>query len=193
MRVPFGIKPVLVFMALILSAFFADCAFALEPVTLRDGERGTTEDLYPIPDENDLLFYGNERFGYNVNVPKIFTKVVMLPENGDGMILESEDGTAGFRVSGGFLMVEGGEALYERYAETLQDIGGLENASFHDAGDDYWEICWWEGNLFLKRKFVISDEAWCECDIFYRSEREGDDPLDAITDRALESLAFAVG
>ena len=84
-------KVLLIFMAMI----FEVGAFAFEPVTLKDDKTGMTVDLYPIPDEEELLFYGNMRFGYNVSVPyKFFTQVVLLPENEDGMILGSKDWTA---------------------------------------------------------------------------------------------------
>ncbi len=55
----------------------------IEPVTVDQWTADLNRSL--------LLFYGNERLGYNVNVPIIFTKVVLLPENGDGMVLESEE------------------------------------------------------------------------------------------------------
>ena len=63
----------------------ATVAFAFEPVTLKDDSTGNTAELYPIPDEEELLLYHNPRFGYSVSVPhKFFTQVVLLPDNGDG-------------------------------------------------------------------------------------------------------------
>jgi len=108
----FSAKIILVFMALIL----ARGAFAAgQDVTIKDGETGMTVELYAIPNEEELFFYGNQRFGYNVSVPyKYFTEVVLLPENEDGMILESKDGTGRFRVTGGYLLDEG--ELVESYA-----------------------------------------------------------------------------
>jgi hypothetical protein len=167
----------------------------LEPIILRDESTGNTEDLYPIPDEEELLFYGNEHIGYNVSIPfKIFTEVVLLPDNGDGMILASKDEKARFRVSGGFLIGEAGEALFDSYSETLGTIGGVENASFHDAGEDYWEIHWRQEETIHKRKFLTGDGAWADCEIYYEWE-EGvvNDPLPDVTDRAMRSLGFAEG
>jgi hypothetical protein len=165
-------------------------------ITLRDSETGNTVDLYPIPDEENLRFYGNDRFGYSLSIPhKIFTKVVVLPDNGDGMILESKDGKARFRVSGGFLIGEAGETLYESYAEVLRNIGGVENAFHHDVGDDYWELFWRKGDIVYKRKFLVNgEEAWSDCEIYFEWE-EGvvDDTLPDLTQRAIESLAFPKG
>ncbi|MCL1875565.1 MAG: ankyrin repeat domain-containing protein [Synergistaceae bacterium] len=75
-------------------------------IRLKDNNTGKTNTLYPPFSEEDkgLLFYNNDRFGYSVMIPDIFTVAVLLPEDGDGIILGSADGKATFRVSGGFVM-----------------------------------------------------------------------------------------
>jgi len=181
-----------VFTALIIAAV----AIAFEPVTLKDSKTGMTVTLYPIPDEENLLFYGNNRIGYNVNIPhKIFTKVVLLPQNEDGMTLESKDGKARFRVTGGRIMNEG--ILKESYDKACKAIGGEQKASYFDFGNDYWKLCWWKGKTFYSRKFVIDTEknAWGECEIYYvTSNGEGTyDPRSEIINNAIESLVFAKG
>jgi hypothetical protein len=172
---------------------FAAIALALESITLKDSETGNTIVLYPIPDEAELLFYSNERFEYSVSVPhKVFTKVVVLPDNGDGMILESKDGKARFRVSGGYVMVD--RFLKESYDSARESITGdwiIED----EIGEDYWKLAWREEDVVHYRKFRIKgEEAWADCEIYYEWE-EGvvDDPLPDLTDRAVDSLAFGEG
>ena len=178
----------------VLLLLAASCAPAQNPVlTLRDEASGATADLYPSwdPEDRGLLAYFNERFGYAVKVPhKVFTKVVLLPENGDGMVLASEDGKAQFRVSGGHVMDEG--HLDSSFAEAKNAVG-TKTISFENREDDSWELCWWEGKTFHRRRMVANEEVWGECEISYpASPEEGtEDPLDDVADRAIRSLGLA--
>ncbi|MDM9644835.1 hypothetical protein [Rhizobium sp. S163] len=54
----------------------------------------------------DFRPYGNGRFGYSVDLPEDF-KIVLTPENGDGVGLESADGQAKLSVWGNYF-TEGG-------------------------------------------------------------------------------------
>ena len=167
-------------------------ACAVNPVTLKDDKTKIAVNLYPTADDEDegLLFYSNERFGYSVKIPKVFTKVVMLPDNGDGMILESKDGKSRFRVSGGFVMEKW--TLKKTYDAACNSIGGTNNASCFYIGDDYWELCWWKDKILNRRKFLTNDEAWCDCEISYLTVNgEGSyDSLEEVMYRAIESLSF---
>ena len=181
---------------LVLSILAASCSLAFEAVTLKDRKTGNTVNLYPTVDEEDkgLLFYGNNRIGYSVKVPEICTKVVLLPDNEDGMILESKDGKVRFRVSGGFVMDEG--MLKESYDSALKSIGGENKATYFDIGENSWELTWWEGETFHSRKFLMKDEeAWSDCEISYKSVQNEEvyDPFDEIAFRAIKSLVFGEG
>jgi hypothetical protein len=180
-------------MVLLLIFVYCSFALALEPVTLKDTETGNTVDLYPVSGEEELHFYHNDRFGYSVSVPhKIFTKVVVLPDNGDGMILESEDGKARFRVSGAYVMVDG--FLKESYDNARESITG-DWIIDDELGEDYWKLVWREEDIVYRRKFQIKgEEVWVDCEIHYEWE-EGDvhDPLPDLTDRAVDSLVFSEG
>ena len=167
-----------------------------EEVTLRDDETGNTETLYPPFSEEDqgLLFYGNNRFGYSVKVPEIFTKVVLLPDNGDGMILQSKDGKASFRVSGGFVIDEG--MLKESYDSALKSIGGENKAAYFDIDieENTWWVTWWKGDTYHTRRFLMNGEdAWADCEISYQSVNGEYNPFDEIAYRALQGLVFAEG
>ena len=187
-------KKISVLSLFVLSVLAASCALAFDPVTLKDGKTGNTVDLYPTVDKEDkgLLFYGNNRIGYNVKVPEIFTKVVLLPDNEDGMILESEDGKAAFRVSGGFVFDE--EMLQESYLSTLESIGGEEKAVYFGIEENSWRITWWKGDTYHTRRFLMNgEEAWADCEISYQSVNGVYNPFDEIAYRALQGLVFAEG
>ena len=181
---------IVMFLLLLLAA---SCASAFDPaLTLEDKERGTTVNFYPLPDPEDkgLLFYGNDRFGYSLKVPvEIFTEVVMLPDNGDGIILASKDGNARFRVSGGNVMTE--DILKTSFEEAKQKAG--KDISFEMLGDGAWELSWWEDKTFFQRKFLANEEVWCECEISYPASRDegSEEPLDDLTFRAIQSLGMA--
>jgi|GEM_PF-1908618 len=184
----------------ILSGFMvlslAVTAFAIEPVTLKDNKTGMTVNLYPIPDESELLFYGNMAIGYNVNVPyKVFTKVINLPKSGEGMTLESKDGKARFSVTGGRKISK--NMVKESYNKACKAIGGEQKASYSDIGDVYWQLCWWKGKTFHQRRFLINEDmgVWADCEIYYvTSNDEGTyDPLDDIMHNAVGSLVFGEG
>ena len=169
-------------------------ALAFEPaLTLKDKERGTEVNLYPIPDKEGegLLFYGNDRFGYSVEVPyKLFSEVVTLPDNADGIILASKDGKARFRVSGGNVMDE--DTLRSAFEDAKQSVG--KDFVFENLTEDSWRLCWWDGDRFLQRKVVVNEEVWAECEVSYPSSRdEGSrSPWDDLAFQAVESLALGV-
>ena len=169
-------------------------------LTLRDRERGTSVELmYPdgIAGDTDFLTYYNERYGYFINIPhKVFTKVVVLPENGDGLILESKDGKARFRASGGLAEFVDGD-LGDSYNQAIEALGGTNTFTYIDINRDEgsWELTWWEGNVFHHRRFIMNEEIWCDCEISYESVPREDvyDPLSDLRFDSVRSLAIAVG
>ena len=169
-------------------------ALAFEPaLTLKDKERGTEVNLYPIPGKEGegLLFYGNDRFGYSVEVPyELFSEVVTLPDNADGIILASKDGKARFRVSGGNVMDE--DTLRSAFEKAKQSVG--KDFVFENLTEDSWRLCWWDGDRFFQRKFVVNEEVWAECEVSYPSSRdEGSrSPWDDLAFQAVESLALGM-
>ena len=187
----FSAKIWLVFMG----SIFALTAFALEPVTLKDNHTGMTVDLYPT-DSANFLFYGNMKIGYSVIVPSmVFTEVVLLPENEDGMILESKDGTARFRVTGGYVMDDEGK-LRDSFNRALSAIYEKDEHPYFDTGDDFWQITWRESDETLHiRKFLLKKGAgvWSEFEIHYETSEGEVHPFARIIDDAIESLVFGEG
>ena len=189
----FSGKILLVFMALIVHV---DSALTLEPITLQDGGTGNTVDLYPTFGEEDkgLLFYANERFGYCVKIPEIFTKVVLFPDNEGGMILESQDGQYRFRVSGGFVLSE--DQLRTAMEAAKQHVVEIVDGAmvFEKIGRDWWELSWWNGPEKGVRKLVTNGEFWSECEIAWPGQpHNAPGEYDELFERSLETLTFPDG
>ena len=170
-------------------------ALALDPaLTLKDGERGTTADLYPTGDNRDkgLLLYSNDRFGYSVKVPhEIFTQVVVLPDNNDGLILRSRDGQYRFRASGGFVVFEDELESSLKNAKQHLEKDGKATQVFAKKGIDWWTLSWWNAQGKGSRKFMANGEVWCEVEITGPAlPRNAPGGYDDLLDRALESLAL---
>lgn len=181
-------------LSVIILLFVASCAFALDPaLVLRDDDRETTANLYKVAGDDDSLLYVNERFGYSVMVPhKAFTEVVVIPDNEDGMILETKDGGGRFRVSGGFVMEDG---YLKTSFEDARRLVGEQNITNHEVGEDYWELYWWVGDVFHRRKLIASDDAWCDCEYSLTVDRTTgkEHPFDEISRLAIESLTMVEG
>ena len=182
---------------LVLSILAASCAFASDPVTLRDSNTGNTVTLVPSYKEEseDLLFYSNERFGYGVMIPiKIFTEVVLLPDNEDGVILASKNGEYRFRASGGLVVFEDtlqtSMEAAKKYVEENVDGAMI----FEKTGDDWWELSWWNGPEEGRRKFVTNGEIWCECEITWPGQpHRAPGEYDDLFEHLLETMEFSVG
>ena len=134
-------------------------AIAQKPaLTLKDANRGTSVKLYTTgdPGGDGFYLYKNERFGYYAWVPSQTTRVVTLPDNGDGIILASKDGTVNFRASGGFVeFVDGGlkgafDEMFKTHQLNITDILFVQNEL-----RAFWVISWKEKDLLHHRKFAI--------------------------------------
>ena len=172
-----------------------------QALTLKDSERGTTVGLYPTGEKEDLelLLYVNERFGYSVKVPyELFTEVVVLPDNGDGIILESKEGLYPldplyrFRTSGGLAMSADmlETSLKDAKKQVEENVEGA--IAYEKRGDDWWQLWWWNGSEKGSRKFMTNGEVWGECEITGPGlPRNAPGEYDDLLDRALESLTLA--
>ncbi|MCL1941832.1 MAG: hypothetical protein FWG09_07800 [Synergistaceae bacterium] len=165
--------------------------------TVKDGVTGLPVTLYPpfLEEDKGLLFYHNDRFGYSMRIPEMFKKVVLLSENEDGIILESVDGKATFRVSGGFAMDENQLQTSMEAAKKHVEENVGEAVFFHEiTGDDWWELTWVNGLEEGRRKFVTNGEVWCECEITWSREPDrAPGEYDELFDRSLSTMSFPVG
>ena len=165
-------------------------------VRLIDNNTGNTKTLYPPFSEEDkgLLFYHNDRYGYAMSIPDIFTEVVLLPGNEDGLILGSKNGEYRFRASGGFVVFEDelqkSMEAAKKYVEEYVDGAII----YEKTGDDWWELNWWNGPEKGVRKFMTNGEAWCECEITSPGKlRNEQGEFDELFERSLATMSFPVG
>jgi hypothetical protein len=176
---------------------FTNCTFDADDdevsadgkVTLKDASTGMTVTLHQSESEGLLYFESNGR--YSVKVPHIFTEVVLLPDNGDGIILASKDGQYRFRVTGGFVM--GFETTLEDAKKHVKE--NVDGAMvFEETGEGWWELSWWNGPGKGTRRFITNGESWAECEITGPGEaRNAPGEYDELFEQAVESLEFSVG
>ena len=185
----FYLKTVLFSLALLLTA---SPGLALEPaLTLKDNDRGTTANLYPLsnPQDQGLLIYINERFDYSVKVPQqIFTEVLLIPDNDDGIILASKDGQYRLRASGG--MVISDDILETSLEDAKQYLKkNVENVQIVEKKDtNWWSLSWWNGQNKGSRKFTANAESWCELEITWPGQtHNAPGEYDSLLERSLES------
>lgn len=149
---------------------------------LKDVERETSADLYSTGLDGFYL-YVNERFAYAAWIPEGISEVVTIPDNADGLILESKDGQARLRVSGGHAdFIEGG--LQGAFDQALKSAGrGLINAVFiNESFNAYWTLSWQKADQLFYRKFAIRDEFWFDCEIYFpvSEKAEYDEPANTV-------------
>lgn len=190
----FGLR--LMFLALIC-AFAVVCmalpsdAWAQNAVLiLKDKERNLEEPLFEGPSGSGCFVYKNARFNYSVHVPRDITRLVAgLPDNGDGLLLSSQDGKAKMRVSGGYAeFVEGG--LQGSYENAVQEAGRqvLRKKITQNEQQQEWELVWKKDTIMHKRKFVIKGEVKADCEFSY--PLADDRKYGAITDSALGAFTI---
>lgn len=176
-----NMKRIIVIAPLVLLLCALLCGFVRpgqEPtVTLQDMERETKVDLYEVDmgDNGDFFVYVNERFGYSVLIPPAMAEVaIAIPDNGDGLILASKDGSAQFRVSGGLaeFVEAGAQGAFDKALNDIEPGSKLYEALF--SGQEHlWHIFWIEGSTLYKRKFIIQGDYMFDCQLSYpASERE---------------------
>ncbi|MCL1985545.1 MAG: hypothetical protein FWG59_03775, partial [Betaproteobacteria bacterium] len=190
----FYAKIALLTMTLLFAASHAHAAAVGPVLTLKDSERGTTAGLYPVGDKKDkgLLLYINERFNYSVKVPhEVLTQVVVLPDNADGIILQSKDGQYRFRASGGFVMSDDMFETSLKNAKEYVEKNAEGARVFEKKGDGWWALSWWNGPDKGGRRFMTNGEMWCDIEITWPGRpHNAPGAYDDLLERALESLAF---
>jgi hypothetical protein len=93
--------------------------------------------------------YYNERFEFSIEYPNTFV-TTMLPANGDGIILESLDGSTKLTVSGSNNVLE---STVESFVDDF--INNHEDITFKEQKDNWFVASWIEGDKILYMKKVI--------------------------------------
>ena len=119
-----------------------------------------------------------------------------MPENEDGMILEAKDGTAQFRVSGGFVLDDEETTLRDSFNGVVKAVEEKGEYPSSDIGEDYWQVVWREkGESLHIRKFVLKKGAgvWAEIEVHYAASEGDVHPFANVIDHSIDSLVFAEG
>jgi hypothetical protein len=140
-------------------------------------------------DWTSWTLYENERFGYEVEYPRVLSNVGE-PDNDDGVELASEDGNYRLTISGGYNVLEkdAETTLEDRLKEAsrirrIRDAfgDGWYRAVFSDGGKD--------GNERLYHEYgVIDEDNWASFILVYPKGEEN--RFAEITARMEKSLAL---
>ncbi|MEA4881300.1 MAG: hypothetical protein VB045_07475 [Synergistaceae bacterium] len=118
--------------------------------------------------------YDNERFGYSVEYPEIFTDV-KESDNGDGVWFSTEDDKYGLTLSGGFnVLEEDGEA---RLRSRLENVAHIVPGS-DESGPGWYRVIYSDdggkdGNEHLFHEYgIIDKENWSSFILVYPLEEQ---------------------
>lgn len=161
---------------------------------LKDMERETSVELYKTgdPDGGKFYLYINKRYGYSAWIPSGITQVVILPNNGDGLILASKDDLKRFRASGGLaeFLFDGFKGSFDQAFKAHEP--NLIRAVFNQNTErSEWIVSWKENNTIHHRKFVVKDDHWFDCELSYPASNEGE--WGRIADDVLRNFGPAEG
>lgn len=150
---------------------------------LRDGQ-GRSVVLRQSPDPG-FFHYTNERFSFTVDVPALFSKALVVPDNGDGVILTDEAGEARFRASGGNRIDKRTlRRMFDAERRDLNDLG-IQPAYEH-VGKSFFVLSWVQDNEIHYRKFVFGNSVWFDMEMTYPAGRKRE--FDVLVGRGAASL-----
>jgi hypothetical protein len=155
-------------------------------VKLTDSERGNSVDLAPS-ETAGYLRYANESFGYSVDIPATFNKVILLPDLEDGLIVATQDEQTQFRASGG-RFVEGAEStLKQSYGEAQSSLP--VKAAYATLKNDFWALSWLDGEVIHYRKYLQRGDAWCDFELSYPAAQK--QTFDSMVKHIADSLTLS--
>lgn len=130
--------------------------------------------------------YENDRFGYSVEYPDIFSEM-KEPENGDGVWLSSKDGRYALTLSGGYnVLGDDGEAML---ASRLEDVSSVLSKEATPGG---YRLVYDDGKerLFFECA-VVNEEAWTS--FVLSCPKEEQERFVPVVERMEKSLGFPSG
>ena len=100
--------------------------------------------------------YENNRFAFSIDFPQRFSKILLLPENGDGIKVGTEDGRACITASGGYNVFASTDYYKEQYQSERERLGS--KIAYSTLGDNYYAISWSEGaTIYYCKQFFNND------------------------------------
>lgn len=121
-----------------------------------------------------LHAYRNDRYGFQIGVPGLFTKSDHAPQNGDGNTWYSQDGHTQLAVYGSN---NGGMRLHDAY---LQDLAMIPGRTFlyHKLGGNWFVISWVNRDRVVYEKTFVGPESQNSFTITYPLSRRSElDPI----------------
>lgn len=117
-------------------------------------------------DEIQYLYYNNERYGFSIEYPDIFSDY-MLPENGDGIIFSNNE-------AGVQLTISGSNNVLDDTAEGLfsKEVNTLSNVNYQFQKDNFYVISWCEGETMYYKNVVVGPGSMNTFLISYPSSDE---------------------
>ena len=99
--------------------------------------------------EIEYIRYGNPRFGFGIDYPNILTKETGF-DNGDGIVLETEDGSVKLVVSGHY------NALFDTTAGEYEEaIGRINNVTYKHLDENFFVVSWEKDGFINYEKVVV--------------------------------------
>ena len=165
-----------------LAAFFALPALAAADRTITDAEGKSVvlrESTRP-----GFFQYTGERSPFAVDVPALFTQAVVIPDNGDGIILRDIEDKARFRASGGRLV---DTLTIREFFESERKNLGVKPA-YEKLGKNFFVLSWVaDGNIHY-RKLILNEDAWADMEMSYPPERKKE--FDPLVTHSAQSLKY---
>ena len=171
-------------LCLALAAFFALPALAVADRSITDAE-GKSVVLRESPRPGFYRYIG-ERSPFAVDVPALFTQSVVIPDNGDGIILRDTEDKSRFRASGGRLV---GKLTIREFFESERKNLGAEPA-YEKLGKNFFVLSWVEDGNIHYRKLILNGDAWADMEMSYPLERKKE--FDPLVTHSAQSLKYFI-
>ena len=168
----------------VFAVFFALPAFAARDRTITDAE-GKSVVLRESP-QPGFFHYTCERSPFTVDVPALFTQAVVIPDNGDGIILSDAEDKARFRASGGRLV---GKLTIREFFESERKSLGVKPA-YEKLGKNFFVLSWLEDGKIHYRKLILNGDAWADMEMSYPFERKKE--FDPLVTHSAQSLKYFI-
>ena len=126
-----------------------DLAEALQHASKEAHDQEGPKKIESKEEEIQYLYYYNERYGFSIEYPDIFSDYT-LPENGDGITFSDKE-------VGVELTISGSNNVLEETAEGLfmQDVNALPNVNYQFQKNNFYVVSWSERGIMYYKNVVV--------------------------------------
>ncbi|WP_297632534.1 hypothetical protein [uncultured Clostridium sp.] len=114
---------------------------SIDKVESKEKQNDEKSELSEKAKEINYKKYNNERFGFSIEYPD-YLKVMVDPDNGDGIQVGNED--LKLTVSGGYNVLNETPDSMEK-----ELVNGKDNISYKEKGKDFFVASWLEGDMVI--------------------------------------------